>query len=111
MRFSVLIMCVGSVFVSYLTLYINTYYTGKLIQVGFLLQLKDLLPSFLYSFSMGALVYASTLLIPSMWIQLFVGVFIGIAYYLSISALFQSSELAYVKMLLRDNLLKRYGRE
>lgn len=35
MRFSVLAMCFGFVVNSYLCLYINTYYTGKLIQVGF----------------------------------------------------------------------------
>ena len=111
MNFSVLIMCVGSVVVSYLSLYINTYYTGKLIQVGFIMQLRDLLPSFLYSFSMGALVYTTTLLFSNMFIQLLVGVFFGFVYYLSISTLFKSSELAYVRMLLRDNLLKRYGKK
>lgn len=111
MRYSVLIMCVGSVIMSYLSLYINTYYTGKLIKVGILMQLRDLLPSFLYSLSMGVLVYVVTLCIPNMSIQLIVGIIIGIAYYLLISSLFKSSELAYVKLLLRKNLLNKYGRK
>ena len=110
MRISVLAMCFGFVVNSYLCLYVNTYYTGKLIQVGFLRQMMDLLPSFLYSLSMGALVYTTTLFIPSMFIKLLVGIILGIAYYLFVSTLFKSNELAYVKILLRENILKKYGR-
>ena len=102
-------MCIGSVIVSYISLYLNTYYTGKLIKVGFFLQVRDLLPSFLYSLSMGALVYGITLLIPNMLIQLLVGIILGIAYYLFISTIFKSKELAYVKLLLHENVTKKYG--
>lgn len=108
MQFSVLTMCIGSVITSYLALYINTYYTGKLISVGFLTQIKDLLPSFLYSISMGAIVFSITLLIPNLLIQLIAGAIVGIVYYFSISTLFKSSELAYVKILIRDNLIKKF---
>ncbi len=110
MRYSILAMCIGSVIVSYISLYLNTYYTGKLIQVGFFLQVRDLLPSFLYSLSMGALVYGITLLIPNMLIQLLVGIILGIAYYLFISTIFKSKEFAYVKLLLHENVTKKYGR-
>ena len=107
-RYSVLIMCVGGVVSSYLALYINTYYTGKLIHVGYFMQLKDLLPSFLYSLSMGAFIYIVTSFIPNMTLQLIVGIILGITYYLLISAIFKSPELAYIKVLLRDNVLKKY---
>ena len=111
MRISVLAMCFGFVVNSYLCLYVNTYYTGKLIQVGFLRQMMDLLPSFLYSLSMGALVYTTTLFIPSMFIKLLVGIILGIAYYLFVSTLFKSKELTYVKILLKDNLISKFGRK
>ena len=39
---------------SLICLIINTHYTGKLLQVGFLTQMRDLLPSLAYSLSMGA---------------------------------------------------------
>ena len=107
-RYSVLIMCVGGVVSSYLALYINTYYTGKLIHVGYFMQLKDLLPSFLYSLSMGAFIYIVTSFIPNMTLQLIVGIILGITYYLLISAIFKSPELAYIKVLLHDNVLKKY---
>ena len=109
-RYGVLAMCIGNVIMSYLSLYINTYYTGKLINVGLSLQMRDLRPSFLYSFSMGVLVYGTTFLIPNMLVQLLVGIILGVAYYIFISTIFKSKELAYVKLLLRENIIKKYGR-
>ena len=96
MRYSVMAMCIGSVITSILCLYINTYYTGKLINVGFLTQMKDILPSLFFSF------------IPNMFLQLFLGIVVGIVYYYVVSVLFKSSELDYVKLLLRENLIKRF---
>ena len=107
MRFSVLAMCFGSVIASYFSLYINTYYTGKLIDVGFFMQMKDLLPSFFYSITMGALVYSLTLLIPNLYIQIIVGIFVGIAYYVTISIFLKSSEFVYVIYLIKNNILKK----
>ena len=103
-------MCIGSVIISYICLYINTYYTGKLINVGFFLQMKDLLPSFIYATSMGALVYASTFFIHDIRLQLIIGIPLGILYYLAVSVLFKSDELAYVRELLKENVLKKYGK-
>ena len=111
MRYSVLIMCIGQVVSSYLMLYINTYYTGKLIKLSYFMQMKDLLPSFVYSLSMGAIIYIVTLFIPNLVIQLLFGIILGIAYYLFISMIFKSPELAYIKVLLRNHVLKKYGRK
>ena len=45
----VLGMCVGAIFTSVFCLVVNTYYTGKLIHVGFLRQMLDLTPTLLLS--------------------------------------------------------------
>lgn len=103
-------MCVGSVVSSFLSLFINTYYTGKIINVGYFLQMRDLLPSLFYSFSMCVLVWGVTQMIPSMWLRIVVGVPLGIAYYLGISKLFKSQELDYVMMLIKNNIIKKYGK-
>ena len=107
MNFSVMAMCIGGVLSSHIALFINTYYTGKIIHVGYFVQMKDLLPSFLFSITMGFLVYASTFVFSNMLVQLIVGVIIGITYYYLVSVLFKSSELDYIKLLLRENLVKR----
>lgn len=86
-------MCAGSVFSSVICLIINTYYTGQLIQVGFLIQLKDLLPSLFYSLSMGAVVYILISFLTSPVLQLVTGILAGFVYYISVSYLTRSKEL------------------
>lgn len=105
--FGVLYMCIGSVVSSFLCLFINTYYTGKLINVGYFLQMRDLLPSLLYSFSMCVCVWGVTQIIPSMFMRIVVGIPLGIAYYWGISRLFKSQELDYILMLIKNNIIKR----
>lgn len=107
MNISVMAMCVGSVLTSFIALYINTYYTGKIIHVGFFIQIRDLFPSFFFAASMGILVYVSTFFISNMFLQLLIGIIIGISYYYLVSLFFKSEELAYIKQLLKNNLIKR----
>ena len=100
-------MCVGQVVNSLFALLINTFYTGKMIDVGFFKQMKDLLPSFLYSVSMGAVIWFCIKLVPNLWVQLAVGIAVGAAYYLSVSKLTRSPELDYVVQLLKENVLPK----
>ena len=100
-------ICTGQVFVSLISLVINTHYTGKMIDVGFLRQMKDLLPSFLYSVSMGAVIWFCIKLVPNLWVQLAVGIAVGAAYYLGVSKLTRSPELDYVVQLLKENVLPK----
>lgn len=100
-------MCIGHVFSSILFLFINTYYTGKFIHVGFMRQMRDILPTLLYSLSMGLLVYFTILLIPSPVLKLIVGVIVGAVYYLFISIITKSSDLSYLKLLIKENMHKK----
>lgn len=101
--FGLIAMCVGGFFSSMLALVINTYYTGKLIGVGFFRQMGDLLPIFFLSVSMGAVVFEIIhYLTFDPALQLVVGICVGIIYYVLIASLFKFIEL---KELIR--LLKR----
>ena len=86
-------MCVGQIFSSIIALLINTHYTGKLIQVGFLRQIRDLLPTLLLSLSMWGVVYVVISYLPGTMLQLIVGIVTGIIYYIALSALFKYPEL------------------
>lgn len=86
-------MCVGQVFTSLLSLIINTHYTGKLIHVGFLRQMQDLLPVLLISLSMWVIVYGTISIISGNGIQLLAGILVGCTYYLVLSYLFKLPEL------------------
>lgn len=94
-------MCIGSVGSSLLCLIINTYYTGKLIHVGFWAQMRDLLPTILYAVSMALLVYAASTLVEVVWLKIIVGVITGIMYYPFVAYITHSSELRYLILLVK----------
>ena len=92
-------MCWGSLVASILCIVINTHYTGKLIQVGFLMQMRDLLPTLLYSLSMGALVLLTVNVIPgSGWLRL-----TGIIFFLIATTLTRSRDLHELRQLIKRN--------
>ena len=100
-------MCIGSVVVSVLSLIINTYYTGKLIGVGFWTQMKDIIPSLLYSLIMSLVVWVVVCYLSSMILQLVTGILVGIIVYSLISIITGSQDFAYLVSLLRTNVLNR----
>ena len=94
-------MCIGQIFSSIISLIVNTHYTGKLIQVGFLRQMRDLLPTLLLSLTMWAVVYFITTLISDTLLQLVVGILAGIIYYLAFSFFFRFPELKEILSIVR----------
>lgn len=87
-------MCIGGIFTSIFCLAVNTYYTGQLINVGFWVQMRDLLPTLLLSLAMGAVVPLSVWLIPSNLLKLIVGVVVGVIFYILVARLFKMEELS-----------------
>ena len=94
-------MCWGAVVSSLLALVLNTYYTNKLIRVGLIKQLRDLSPALFYSFSMSAVVYFFIHLIYQKFLQLFLGIIVGIVYYFLISYLTKSQDLQEFILLIK----------
>lgn len=94
-------MCWGAVVSSLLALVFNTYYTNKLIHVGLIKQLKDLGPALFYSFSMAGVVYFFIHLIDQQFLQLFLGIIVGIVYYFLISYLTKSQDLQEFILLIK----------
>lgn len=91
--FGIMGICIGSICTSIISLVINTYYTGKLIHVGFLRQMQDMTPTMLSSFAMGATVYFSTMPFEKDIIKLAIGIPLGILVYIGIAKAFHMSEL------------------
>jgi len=91
--FGLVAMCFGSIASSIIALIINTYYTGKLIQVGFLTQMRDLLPTLAYSLTTGAFVLGIVNILPGLWLQLIAGITAGIIFFLSIAKITHSRDL------------------
>ncbi len=91
--FGVSAMCYGSIIGAIISLYINSYYTGKLIQFGFIKQLKVLLPILFLSGLTGIVTNVAIHFIDNNYIKLIIGyllgliVFYGLSYVLSRDAL------------------------
>ena len=94
-------VCVGGVFSSLIALFINTWYTGKLIHVGFKKQMGDLLPILGMSLAMYLSVSAFCYFIPNMYIQILGGGILGVILYISIAFNLKRDEISDVKYLLR----------
>jgi len=94
-------MCYGMVVSSYLSLMINTYYTGKLISIGFFKQMQFLLPIFLNSLIMGLISWGLTHLIQSYLLQLIICGTLGVVYYVSSNILIKSPELKEILSIMR----------
>ncbi len=95
--------CCGNIVSSMLSLVINTYYTGKLINVGYLRQMKDLMPTFLLSLFMFVCVHVVNYFLPNMWLQLVFGGLVGVIVYLGGAYLLKFKELKDVIYLLNRN--------
>lgn len=94
-------MCFGMIIISVIALVINTYYTGKLIKVGFITQMHDLIPTLLISLGMFVVIFLFLKLVSDVYLQLFGGISIGIIFYLFITWLLQFSELKELISLAR----------
>lgn len=96
-----LFMCYAGIVTSILCLIINTYYTGKLIQVGFIMQMKDLSSVLFTSLLVFAIAYCVTQYINGILLQLIVGSIIGILLYLGTAYFLKFKELEYIKSFIR----------
>ena len=80
----------GMVALSIISYYLNSYYTGVLIDYRIGEQLRDLIPYMILSVLMGITVYISGLIpYPNYWSMLLVQITIGIVTYVSLCRLFR----------------------
>lgn len=99
--FGLVVMCYGQIFNSIVALVINTYYTGKLINVGFIRQMKDLLPTILLSLTMfGAILLVNDFIEANIY-RLVIGILVGIIVYSSGSYIFKFKDLQTLFSLIR----------
>ena len=99
--FGLVVMCYGQIFNSLVALIINTYYTGKLIHVGFFKQMRDLLPTIALSLVMFVLILIVNHFISGDIIKLCLGIVIGMSSYTLSSRIFKFSELTEILPFLK----------
>lgn len=93
-------MCIGLAINSIIALTINTFYTGKLISIGFIRQVKDLLPIILSSILLLIVSSGCVYFIENVILQIIVGTVIGIGCYVGVAILFRYNEIEYIKQFI-----------
>ena len=97
-------MCWGSVLSSLIALAINTHYTGKLINLGFLKQIKDLSPTLALSLVMGVASWAIVTFIPMPpGGALAAGIGTGLIFYIGMAKLLRFKEFSELLSIIRKN--------
>lgn len=99
--FGIVAMCYFQILSCLFCLIINTYYTGKLINLGFLKQMRDLTPTFIISIAMFGLILLINSVTTHLWQQVVIGVVIGGLFYLIMSYLFNKSEWKTIMSLIK----------
>ena len=94
-------MCVGMVASSLISLFINTYYTGKLINIGYLKQMKDVFPILIVSLIMGIVVYITILFFTSDFTKLIIGIPLGMFIYIVGTYLLAHEELSELVKIIK----------
>ncbi len=101
-RWGIIYVIIGQVFLSYFFLPIYTYYTSRLINVGFIRQFNEVKDIFLSAVIAGVISYFLTNNISNLWLHLFIG---GL---LSNLLFFSTQYLINRKFLIETVNLKRY---
>ena len=97
--FGLVYMCYGMIVSSIGALAINSFYTGRLIQLGFWKQMKDISHILLVSLCMFVLIRIVNIWIDNVYIQLLIDIIVGAAFYFGISFLFHFKEIEYIQSL------------
>ena len=99
--FGLIVFCIGRIFSSFISLIVNTYYTGKLIDCGFWAQMKDLIPILVLSLVTFLISWGITFIFSNLWLQLIIGGITGTAFYLGTAYLLKMDQLNDVKYMLK----------
>jgi O-antigen/teichoic acid export membrane protein len=95
-------VAIGFVLSTFISVIVNAFPNKKLLNYGFIEQLRDILPHILIAFIMGGLVYAVGLIRLTIILSLSLQVIVGIIAYLGISKLFKIESLTYVYKIVND---------
>ena len=101
--FGLVVFCSAGIISSIISLYINTWYTGKLYGFGFKKQLADLAPILMLGLLMFVCVLVITHVISNLILQIIIGGMLGFVVYLGGAYLMKIDALRDVQYLLDRN--------
>lgn len=100
----ILWMVAGRVLYSFIGFFINCYYTKKILNYGFVEQIKVLVPVFINTAIMSALVFVSTAFVENVYLKLCIGIPVGVISYWVLSVVTKDESYDDVKEILKNKL-------
>lgn len=98
--FGIKVMCWGLLLYGLCDICIIIFFVKKVIKVGYLTELKNIIPILLLSLAMGFLVYISTLFTEILFLKLLLGIVTSIVSYVALAYLFKFKESLFFISLL-----------
>lgn len=102
----VIYFAASGILTSLISLFINTYYTGKYYQLPLRIQLHDIWPSFLGSILTWATALVTTLLISNEYVAIILGGILGVLVYWLFAKLFMKNAYSSLKSILPVSVSK-----
>ena len=106
MEFNMYIICLGQAVYSIIALYLNSYYTKRLFNYGFLSQIKDTLPQLLLSLAMLGICLILVELVHNPLLSLIVAILSGAFFYLGGSHLLKLYGYTEFVSIIKERLHK-----
>lgn len=104
-------MLVSSVIISWVALFLNSYYSGRKFNYTWWMQLKDIAPSFMIAFAMALPVYFLSYLPISLYLILPIQIIVGFVITIALCELFKREEYIQLKGIVLDYLGKLFHRK
>lgn len=107
MHFGVMAVAISEAFVVLFANIVNAFPNKKLVNYGYLEQIKDLIPSLLMSAAMAVPAYLVSLTHINYYAMIIIQVIVGAVIYLALSAIFKISSFYYMLDIVKEKLPKR----
>lgn len=111
MWFGVLVMAYSLLFTSLCSQIINAWPNKKLLNYGYLEQLKDILPGIVLAVIMGIIVYLFNYLPITEWLKLIIQIPVGIVFYVLGSIIFKLESFKYIKDSIKEKYILRRNKK
>ena len=96
MPFGLTVLCIGLLVYNFFDMIIIIYFSKKVINTGYFEQFKSISTILFLSIVMGVTIHLSLLLISNIYLQLFLGILIGLVFYISFSYWFKIKEFNFL---------------
>lgn len=105
--FGIIAVCLGRVIYSLISVYINSFYTGRMIpELNYFRQMLIVFPYLLIALVMGGIVYCVHFVISSIILQLIIGTLVGMVSYYLMAKLFHLEALTETVKIIQEKLCK-----